>query len=179
MKGIHNFQGFQMELKKAEIIADKIVKDLSEYCLKIEIAGSIRRRKEHVRDIEIVCIPRRTIMRVGLFGEERRVPGFAAYLNQFERIKGNPETGKYIQLKHPAGINIDVFVASPENWGNILAIRTGPASFSKFLMIKGKERGLQFEGGRVYMQSKQIAVPDEPYLFKLLDEEYIAPEFRI
>jgi len=168
-----------MELKAAEAIANKILNDLSEYCYKIEIAGSIRRRKDYVSDIEVVCIPRRTLMRVGLFAEERRVPGFVEYLNSFERLKGNAETGKYIQRRHPEGINIDVFVASPENWGNILAIRTGPASFSKYLMIKGKEKGYHFEGGRVYMQNKQIAVPDEPYFFKLLGEEFIPAEYRI
>ena len=47
-----------MELTKAREIADRIVVLLKPYCARVEIAGSIRRRKADVHDIEIVCLPK-------------------------------------------------------------------------------------------------------------------------
>ncbi|GAI99638.1 unnamed protein product [marine sediment metagenome] len=48
-----------MELEKAKVIARKVVKELSPYCDKIQVAGSVRRQKPTVKDIDIVLIPRR------------------------------------------------------------------------------------------------------------------------
>ncbi len=47
-----------MELSKASIIAESIKRLLTGTCTRIEIAGSIRRRKQEVGDIEILCIPK-------------------------------------------------------------------------------------------------------------------------
>ncbi len=45
-------------LAEGEAIASALVADLEPYCARIQVAGSIRRRKEMVGDIEIVAIPR-------------------------------------------------------------------------------------------------------------------------
>ena len=47
-----------MQLEKAEKIARKYVDLLAPFCERIEIAGSTRRKKPEVGDIEIVCIPK-------------------------------------------------------------------------------------------------------------------------
>ncbi|MES1181962.1 MAG: hypothetical protein ABUL44_04115, partial [Flavobacterium sp.] len=47
-----------MEYSKAKSIADKAILLLKEHCIRIEIAGSIRRKKSEVKDIEIVAIPK-------------------------------------------------------------------------------------------------------------------------
>ena len=46
-----------MELEKARDIAEKIEAVLESSCERIMIAGSIRRRKPDVGDIELLCIP--------------------------------------------------------------------------------------------------------------------------
>ena len=46
-----------MQYKQAKEIADNIVLMLSPFCDRIEIAGSIRRKKELIGDVEIVAIP--------------------------------------------------------------------------------------------------------------------------
>ena len=46
-----------MELERARKIADAVVKRLSSYCQKIEVAGSIRRQKPWVKDVDLVLIP--------------------------------------------------------------------------------------------------------------------------
>ena len=44
-------------LADAERIAAAIVADLAPFCARIQVAGSVRRRKEAVGDIELVAIP--------------------------------------------------------------------------------------------------------------------------
>ena len=47
----------QRPLPDAERIAAAIVADLAPFCDRIQVAGSVRRRKEFVGDIELVAIP--------------------------------------------------------------------------------------------------------------------------
>ncbi|GAH36680.1 unnamed protein product, partial [marine sediment metagenome] len=47
-----------MELERARVIANIVVKAIAPYCQKIEVAGSIRRRKPIVKDIDLVVIAR-------------------------------------------------------------------------------------------------------------------------
>ena len=46
-----------MELSKARDIADQVIERLRPHCERVQIAGSIRRGKERVKDIEIVASP--------------------------------------------------------------------------------------------------------------------------
>jgi hypothetical protein len=57
----------QRPLLDAERIAAAIVADLAPSCARIQVAGSVRRRKEVVGDIEVVVIPRDAP--AGLFGD--------------------------------------------------------------------------------------------------------------
>ena len=45
-----------MELAKAKNLADEVIMSLGDSCIRAHIAGSIRREKENVKDIEIVAI---------------------------------------------------------------------------------------------------------------------------
>ncbi len=48
----------KMRFEKAYSIAERVMKLLKPFCDRIEIAGSLRREKEEVKDIEIVAIPK-------------------------------------------------------------------------------------------------------------------------
>jgi DNA polymerase/3'-5' exonuclease PolX len=117
-----------MKHAQAVILAEEALNTLKPYCDRICIAGSIRRMKPECKDIELVCIPR--MVPGGLFGDEPEVdPGFCAVVNQWSKVKGEP-TGKYTQRVLPGGMALDLFMADAENWGLILAVRTGSAGFS-------------------------------------------------
>lgn len=182
-----------MDLKQALEIAEKCKAVLAPACQRIEIAGSIRRKKPAVKDIELVCIPK--------MGYKSRTSGLFADdidlswpCRQFEecigllghKIKGR-FYGRYLQRELNYGvlktdvINLDIFVCTPINWGFIFAIRTGPAEFSKYLMAFGKYKSLRFENGNVYRLGSPenlISVPDEADFFKLLEYDCPDPEKR-
>jgi DNA polymerase/3'-5' exonuclease PolX len=119
-----------MKHADALAMAEDALNALKPYCERILIAGSIRRQRHEVKDCELVAIPRR--VPGGLFGDEFEVdPGFVTAVNQWEFVKGQP-TGKYAQRVLPGGIKLDLFIATPENWGWQLVIRTGSAEFNEY-----------------------------------------------
>ena len=56
-----------MELYEARVITEDLLAYQRPYCERIEIAGSVRRRRPQVNDIEIVCIPKTIVQQRTLF----------------------------------------------------------------------------------------------------------------
>jgi len=90
----------RMKLEEAQVIAEKTKALLAPYCERIEIAGSIRRKKPDVGDIELVAIPKP--YNIGLFES-----GIATEVNQWEKVKGELPC-KYTQRILPEGIKLDL-----------------------------------------------------------------------
>jgi DNA polymerase/3'-5' exonuclease PolX len=168
-----------MELKEAKSIALKLISELESVCERVEIAGSIRRKNSFVNDIEIVCIPKRES--TGLFGGELvPVAGFASVINKYKKIRGDFD-GKYTR-RDLGEIEADIFMCTADNYGYIMAIRTGPSSFSHKVLAYGwKKKGLVGVEGMLY--NKYTGIPliikEERELFKIIGLNYIPPEFRI
>ena len=164
-------------LSEAQVIADRIVESLRPYCDQIAVAGSIRRQKPEVKDIEICCIPKQEPSgALELFQQKMvRDRGFISSVMTMEIIKGDPETGKYVKCQHPQGIKLDLFIAKPSNWGIIYMIRTGSADYSKMMMWKLKQAGYPVIDGFVHHQGKVIDTPDEKSVFSLIVSEVVPP----
>lgn len=125
----------RFDLATAEAIARDVVALLAPYCERIEIAGSIRRRRPVVGDIEVVAIPRSEP--VGLWGEEHiHCSEYCRLVNEWPAVKGQP-TGRYTQRILPEGIKLDLFMCRVDNWGNIFAVRTGSADFAHQVLACG------------------------------------------
>jgi DNA polymerase/3'-5' exonuclease PolX len=170
-----------MKLEQALEIAERIKSDLAPHCERIEIAGSIRRRKPEVGDIEIVCMPRQSFDS-DLFGSGRpfRDGGFIHACGQIGRIrKGCLRTGKYMQFGTNEGIDVDLFTARPENWGLIYALRTGSAEFSHRVLASGwSRRGYISKDGMLTQRGEPVPVLSERELFDLAGVKWVEPELR-
>jgi len=159
-----------MNYNEALKIANDVVEQLRPHCERIEIAGSIRRKKSVVKDIEIVAIPKP--YDTGLFES-----GIATIVNKWEQVKGELPC-KYTQRILPEGIKLDLFFAQPSNWGYILAIRTGSAEYSKFLANTWVKRGYKGIDGNLTHNGNIIIVREEIDLFQRIGVQCIAPERR-
>jgi len=135
-----------MELKTALQIAKKLVETLSPHCTLINIAGSCRREKLEVKDIEIVALPKYIQIPSepqGLFDD---IPPLMKtvispqYVNEYNKIgrkiKGKPD-GKYSQFELPEGIKLDLFTPDDFDYYRIFAIRTGSADYSARVIAHG------------------------------------------
>jgi DNA polymerase (family 10) len=171
-----------MRLKEAAEIAHKCLTVLKSSCQRIEIGGSIRRKVSEVKDIEIVCIPNAaTLSQDSLFdnpmSQKIPSPDFIAAVEQWQPIKGSPH-GRYTRRLLPEGIELDIFIANADNWGYILALRTGPWEYSKFLVTRAKRLGyIPFEG-HLYYRNALVPVREENDFFDLLNLRYLLPEYR-
>jgi DNA polymerase (family 10) len=160
-----------MNHPEALIIAEWVKFRLAPHCERIEIAGSIRRRKPVCKDIEIVAIPKP--YDTGLFES-----GIAVPVNQWQKVKGILPC-KYTQRILPQGIKLDLFFAEPGNWGLIYAIRTGSAEFSHKVLATGWVRqGYHSNEGYLYKGTTRIEIREETELFDLLGMKFIEPNLR-
>ena len=166
-----------MELSKAKQIADSIVELLQTHCERINIAGSIRREKPEVKDIEIVYVPKKN---------QKDLIAIFQIVNAWPKVKGQP-LGKYTQRIIPALIGegetiaLDLFQASRDNWGLQLAIRTGPAEYShKMLAARWCGMKYQSRGGILYSLATGKAEPmrEEKDLFDFLNIPFTEPRNR-
>jgi len=114
-----------MELERAQRIAGEVVKRLSPYCQKIEVAGSIRRKKPQVRDIDIVLIP-------------------SDPWNLSHEIMGLGQSrvsGEKLRRVMVGSVQVDLYFADEKTWATLLLIRTGSADNNKRLCSLAKKRG--------------------------------------
>lgn len=134
----------------AAMVAHSIVAELSPYCKRIQIAGSIRRAEVEVGDIEIVAQSRPAPTIPDLFGGG--LPGTPPLLEKLSRLMEAKEIKhssprrwgtKYrsfwrLYEVRPGGrltpFKVDIFIATPETWPVILTIRTGGREFSQWLV---------------------------------------------
>lgn len=170
----------KMELKYAQDIANDVRNKLKPFCDRIEIAGSIRRERATVNDIEIVCIPKMITVQDGFFDVKlEKEPGFIKVVDSWQRIKGDARDGKYMQRMIDDKIKIDIFTATRYNWGLILAIRTGSADFSKYVLATGwNKKGFTSLNGILRNDLGRVQVAEEEDLFKLIGIDWIHPRER-
>ena len=177
-----------MSLNKARELALLLVADLAPHCDRVEIAGSIRRGKAWVNDIELVAIPKTVPVDkpTDLFGnaeagaDTERSPGFVEAVRKYihTHVKGQVATGRYVQFFTRTGVKVDLFMATRDNWGYILTIRTGSAEYSKGLAHRWVKLGYEGKDGMLRRFGKPVLVKEERDLFNLLQIQWVPPSER-
>jgi len=155
----------QILLERAQKIAEEVVKLLSPYCQKIEVAGSVRRKKAWVNDIDFVLIPS------DLWNLHHEIMGMGQV-----RMSGNK------LMRVMAGVTqIDLYFAAPETWATLLLIRTGSTENNIRLCSRAKERGwhLAASGDGLFNETGQrIAGDTEISIYNALGLPWQRPEER-
>jgi DNA polymerase/3'-5' exonuclease PolX len=115
----------------------------------------------------------------GLFGDVLEVdPGFCAVVNQWPKVKGQP-TGKYTQRVLPGGMKLDSFIATADNWGWQLCLRTGSALFNQRVLRRAARRqGYVAEDGYLQRRGEVIATAEETDAFRVLRLPWVEPWAR-
>lgn len=174
-----------MELSIAKEKAEAIVDAIQSSCIRAHVAGSIRRLKPEVKDIEIVAIVKdydELYAQLGSFGRFIK-PGVPDIIDWPPR-----KNAKYIRMLIDESIKLDMFVATSENFGALFAMRTGsgvgpngtlgfiPGIFGAWKRKSG--------GGRMVNcmpttpEKVSIPVPEEEDFFRLCGVEWVPPEMR-
>jgi len=176
-----------MDLTTATKIALELVIELDDFCKRSAIAGSVRREKPDVHDIEIVCQPITSFagMDTPLFTGAlySYLANPTGKLARATKIKG---AYKYQQWALEEGINLDLFIVTPPaQWGVILAIRTGPAQLSQALVTQRSKGGLlpswaHVKNGAVWYTKtgELIEMATEAEFFQFCGLPFVEPRLR-
>ena len=151
-------------------IAERYKKILEPYCRRIEIAGSVRRKKSECRDIELVLIR-----------DPDKLEELKVIVDDWYRVKGDI-SGRYTQrVLVDVDIKLDIFIAVDDgsNWGNIYLIRTGNWIFSRFMMgIRAPQVGLKHREGYLWRDNVRLDCREEMDVFDALEMNWMPPEER-
>jgi len=165
-----------MNLDRAIEIAQKIAAELLPFSARVQIAGSIRRLRSEVNDIDIVCLP----------NDERGLR--ARVLKSLPRIIADGKYNLEVELK--GGLRLDVFMAAPGqrtlfgdggcNWGSLLLCRTGSTAHNIHLVETAKKLNLRWNPywGVYDHTGRCMACEAEEDIFEALQLDFVKPENR-
>lgn len=177
-------------LQKAKLEADRLLGLLEHHTERIAIAGSIRRERTTVKDIEIVCVTKYVPVSKDLFGkvsrfvdliEERVEELVRSGVLVFRDVNGRKLNGpKYKALELcDSSIAVDLFIVrAPATWGVIYLLRTGSGDFNKRLLKVVERRGMKMSDGRLLRNGIAIETPEELDVFRVLRAKYVEPRER-
>ena len=167
-----------MELQKAKAIAEELKALLEPVCQRVIIAGSIRRQKPEVGDIELLCIPK---FIDGVDQLDREIGDLVIQGRLGFRLnkRGSRAYGpkNKLMLHIPSGIGVDIFSTDLGCWAVSLVVRTGGAETNKRIAMAAIRKGWHF---RAYGQG--FTTPDgemvcrsERNVFEFVDMPYLEP----
>jgi DNA polymerase (family 10) len=162
-----------MELGKARAIAEEVIKRLSPYCQRIQVAGSIRRQKATVRDIDIVLIPSDLW---NLRSEIIAVDSRDLYLPLPSRV-----TSVKLRRINYYGTQVDLYFATEGTWATLLLIRTGSKENNIRLATLAKKRGWRLAAsgdGLFNEKGERIAGDSEESIYEALGLPWQRPSER-
>ena len=181
----------------ARAAAADLVGLLEGYCLKVEVAGSIRRGCPEVSDVELVAVPKVDQVPCPP-GEDLFAAGALVDVNLLHRrlddlvpryLKAGQKYRAFMWPLKDGGrqvgeIQVDLSMAPADYFGLIFAIRTGSAGFCRHLMASFGRQSLRSDGGKVYHRvgnepfDEPIATPTEDDVFRLAGLKWIPPAER-
>jgi DNA polymerase (family 10) len=172
-----NEMGGRVRLDQALRVADGLVEGLRGLAgvERIEVCGSIRRRKETVKDIDILVSsdaePGPIMERfVGL-------PGVVQVTGQ-----GTTKSSIIVQKVMPSGnritMNADLRVVSTAQFPFALHYFTGSKEHAKAMRVKAIQHDLKLNEYELAGEGRSVPCRDEADIFRALGMDYIAPELR-
>lgn len=174
----------------AILLADEIKSELEPFCERIEIAGSLRREKLDVGDIEILYVPKFEDRQADMFTTEPydiANEKISEWLNNGTISKRPGVDGRFTWgLKnklaiHRDGIPIDFFATTIPCWWVSLVIRTGGKESNLKLTNGAIAKGMHLNayGEGVTLQNKTvIPATSEHHVFDLCGVTYSEPKYR-
>jgi DNA polymerase (family 10) len=133
---------------------------------KISLAGSVRRRKETIGDVDILAVSK----------NPKKVMDFFVKLNGVEKVWGKGGTKASIRMKD--GFDIDLRVVPQKSYGSALQYFTGNKDHNVATRRIAIDKGLKLSEYGIFKGKKQIAGSTEEEIYKAIGLPYIEPELR-
>jgi DNA polymerase (family X) len=168
--------GQRVRLDQALPLAESLVASLRKLpgVIRIEVCGSVRRRRETINDIDI------------LVSSDNAAPIMEAFVHlpEVRQISGQGETKASVSVSSvddmgkKALINADLRVVREEQFPFALNYFTGSKDHNVALRQRAQDYGLKLNEYALAGAKKHIACKDEADIYRALDLDYIEPEMR-
>lgn len=132
----------------------------------VTVAGSFRRLRETLGDLDIVATAERS---------EPVMQRFLAYEDLRETLSRGPTRASVVLA---SGLQVDLRVVRRESYGAALVYLTGSKAHNIAIRRLAQERGLKISEYGVFRGAKRIAGDTEASVYKSLGLPLIAPELR-
>jgi DNA polymerase (family 10) len=158
----------RMNLGVAFPLAKRIVETLREKTgsKKIEWAGSLRRMRENIGDIDILA--------TGL-NHEKIIHAFT-HLPEVKEVLASGETKASVIVE--GGVQIDIRVVEEDSYGAALQYFTGSKGHNIHLRGIAKAKGIKINEYGVFKGERKIGGKEEKDIYKILGMDWIEPELR-
>ncbi len=163
-------------LVDAARIVDGIVERMqaSKTVERIDAAGSFRRMRETVGDIDVLAVAKDRAAAGTAF---ERLPGVVEVLASGEtKVVARMEYHDY--EGSPRTIQVDLRILDPDHWGAGLQYFTGSKDHNIRLRTMAERRGLKMNEYGMFRDEKRIAGDTEESMYSALDLAWIPPEMR-
>ena len=161
----------ELDLRIAEQTAEQVKTIVAVHCDKIEIAGSVRRQRVKVHDIDFVAVTK----------DDANWQKISAEL---KRMKAHPDCSGNSVIKAQLPIQnglfqVDFYRAQPSNFGIHLLIRTGSAEHNMWLAGCAISKGMRIKYSEgLLKEGNVIAGETEKGVFEALGLPYPLPPER-
>jgi len=158
----------RMTIAQAVLIADEFIKALKKLpeVKNISAAGSLRRYKETVRDVDILVVSEKPKKVMAVF---TKLPAVGDVL-----AEGNTKSS----VRTRDDVQVDCRVVEQKSFGAALLYFTGSKNFNIKLRQIAIRKGLKLNEYGIFRKEKFIAGRTEEEMFRTLGMSYIEPELR-
>jgi DNA polymerase (family X) len=162
---------FQQERTRLDI-AEQFVDPLEDYLRQLDavqaviVAGSYRRRKPTVGDLDIIAVS----------DEGKRVSEAFVNYDSVADILSQGETKSSVKLR--SGLQVDLRIVPEESYGAALLYFTGSKAHNIHLRNMAVDRGLKINEYGVFKNDERILGQTEEEIYEDFDMPYIEPELR-
>lgn len=184
----------RIPLAEAQALALRALALLAPYTDRIKAAGSIRRRRPDIGDLELVCIPKIAEQgQADMFGETIALPPrnlldehcsdlleAGTFTHRLDKNGRQAFGSRYKRLLFE-GVGLDLFsVLAPAQFGVVYLIRTGSADFSHRLVTSHRLGGWMpfaycVKDGALWRGAELLETPEEIDVFNAIGRPFVEP----
>jgi DNA polymerase (family 10) len=161
----------ELNLEEAEKIAELVKANVESQCVQIEVAGSIKRQKPKIHDIDFVVVAKSD-------AEWQKINDKLKQLKAKPNCAGKSVIKAYVPC-HGGFFQVDFYRAKPSTFGIHLLIRTGSADHNMWLAghAFSKDMRLKYSEGLI---KDGVAIAGETVqgVFEALGLPYALPSQR-
>ena len=161
----------ELDLKEAQKTAAQIKANVEAQCDKIEVAGSIRRQKSKVHDIDFVVVAKSD-------ADWQRINEKLKQLKAKPNCSGNSVIKAFVPCEN-GFFQVDFYRAKPSTFGTLLLVRTGSAEHNVWLAGYAISKGMRIKYSEgLIKEGSVIAGETEQGVFEALSLPYPLPTER-